>query len=183
MQISRIGRRAFIPLLIASLLISACSAISVAAPTKDVSTNSLMPNISGYTRVDTGDVQGTLANMVSGASALTGNLPFAGMVKVADRLAACYRQAGAFSADVYTNQSNPLLSGAILIINNRVTQNLNIAISCASSIGNSAQDVSAQPCTKSYTLTAADGNTFQVFYAATDQSVCASFCSVLQGCA
>ena len=179
MPVFRTWTRKVLPLL-SVLLISACSAISVAAPTKDVSASNLMPNISGYARVDTQDVRGTIANLASGGALLAGNPEISALVKVADRFAGCYQKAGAFQADVFTNTSNPVLSGAILILNQSVAQNPQVFLSCLNPAGASVQDVGG-PCTKNYTLTS-NGSTYQIFYAATDPQVCQAFCSVLQGC-
>ncbi len=178
---SRNLSRILIPSLVALLIFTACNAVPV--PTKDASTKSFMPNIGGYTQVNTADVQGALSNVVAGASALTGNLQFTALIKLADKYANCYRDAGAFEASIYTSQSNPVLSGAILIINNKVAANPQVFLSCLNARGpSSAQSNEPKPCTNQYTYTAPEGNTYQIVYAATDQQVCQSFCAALPSC-
>lgn len=179
---SRHLSRILIPALLVVLIFTACNVI--ASPTKDASAKSMMPNLAGYTAVDTGDVQGALTNVAAGSAALTGNLQFAALIKVADRYASCYRNAGAFEASIYTNQSNPVLSGLVMIINNKVAANPQIFLSCLNSRPpNSAQSANEpQPCANHYTYTAPGGNTYEILYAATDQTVCQAFCSSLPSC-
>src|ERR1700694_1964065 len=100
-------------LLVMAVAISACNAISVAVPPEDASAASVMPPINGYTRVNTADIQGTLVNVLSGGAVITGNPEVAAFVKLGERVLTCYQKAGAIESSVYTNASNPLLSGVI----------------------------------------------------------------------
>ncbi len=180
MPISRNLSRVLITSLVVLLAFTACSALP--APTKEGSALSLMPNVGGYNRTDTKDVQGALANLAAGSAALTGNVQFSALIKIADRYASCYRNAGAFEAVIYTNQSNPILTGAILIINNGVASNPAIFLTCLNAKAPSTgQSIVPQPCTNHYTLPAAN-NSYEIMYVGSDTQVCTAFCSALQGC-
>ncbi len=162
-------------------LLAGCSLLP-AAPTQDTSALSLMPNLGGYTRTDISTMQGTLANVIAGGAALTGNIEISALVKVGDRLLGCYHSAGGFEADAFISQSDPSLAGAILIINNKVVSDLTILLRCLNPTGNGANSASEiQPCSFAYTLQAAN-NSYQVMYAATSPTVCTTFCNALQGC-
>ncbi len=170
-----------IAVLIVALVLSACSAITGPAPTKDVSTSVLMPSIAGYTRILTADVQDAFAKAAAGGALLTGNIEISALITAANRLSTCYHNAGGYEAAVFTNSANAVNSGAIMIINMAVLQNPNVLLTCLNPVGNSPQGVGPKPCTNAYTLSA-NNNTYQVFYFATDDSVCAAFCSALTGC-
>jgi len=161
-------------------LLAGCSVLP-SAPTKDTSALSLMPNLAGYTRTDVSSLQGTLANVIAGGAALTGNVEISALVKAGDRLLGCYHNAGAFEADAFISTSDPTQSGVIMIINNTVVSNLSILLSCLNPNAAGSQAAEIQPCTGSYTLNSA-GNAYQVFFAATARPVCTTFCNALQGC-
>ncbi|MHB8626829.1 MAG: hypothetical protein ACYDBJ_16180 [Aggregatilineales bacterium] len=161
-------------------LLAGCSLLPV-APTKDTSALSLMPNLAGYTRTDLSTMQGTLANIIAGGALLAANPEISAMVKAGDRLLSCYHNAGAFEADAFINQSDPTLTGAILIINNNAVKDLKILLSCLNLNGNGASVAELQPCSFTYTLNTT-GNSYQIMYAATSPTVCAAFCNALQGC-
>jgi hypothetical protein len=155
-------------------LITACNALPI-APTQDISASMVLPNLGNFTRVNTTDIQGTLANVSAGGVALTGNIEISGMIKLADGLATCYHNAGAYDSAVYYNTTNPLLAGVMLVINNKVASNLNVLLSClhpAPAGASSIQDI--QICSKHYQLSKG-GNTYEVLYAAADPSVCQLF--------
>jgi hypothetical protein len=162
-------------------LLAGCSLLP-AAPTKDTSALSLMPNLAGYTRTDISSMQGTLANVIAGGAALTGNVEISALVKAGDRLLTCLHNAGGFEADAFINQSDPTQTGAIIIINDSVVSNLSTYLSClnlGASVGSSVQEI--QPCSFTYILNTA-GNAYHVLYAATGPTVCTTFCNALQGC-
>ncbi len=161
-------------------LLAGCSLLP-SAPTKDTSTLSLMPNLAGYNQTDLSTMQGTLANVIAGGAALTGNVEISALVKAGDRLLSCYHNAGAFEADAFINQGDPTLAGAILIINNKVVSNPNILLSCLKFNGNGSSVAELQPCSFTYTLNTT-GNSYQIMYAATSPTVCSTFCNALQGC-
>lgn len=161
-------------------LLTGCSLLP-AAPTQDTSALNMMPNLAGYSRTDVSSLQGTLANVLAGGAALTGNVEITALVKAGDRLISCYHGAGAFQADAFISQSDPTQSGVILIINNKVVSNLSVLLSCANLSGPGASAAELQPCTGSYTLPTA-GNSFQIMFAATSRAVCTTFCNALQGC-
>jgi hypothetical protein len=161
-------------------LLAGCSVLP-GAPTKDTSALSMMPNLAGYTRADISSLQGTLANVLAGGAALTGNVEISALVKLGDRLLTCYHNAGGFEADSFINNSDPTQTGVILIINNNVVSNLGVLLSCANLGSGGSSVAEIQPCWGSYTL-AATNNSYQVMFAATARAVCTTFCNALQGC-
>src|SRR5579859_6171104 len=156
-------------------LLAGCSLLP-AAPTQDTSALNMMPNLAGYSRTDVSSLQGTLANVLAGGAALTGNVEISALVKVGDRLISCYHGAGAFQADAFVSQSDPTQSGVILIINNKVVSNLSLLLSCANPAAPGSSVAEIQPCTGSYTLPTA-GNSFQIMFVATARAVCTTFCN------
>jgi hypothetical protein len=181
MPVPRLISRIMMLSVLAVALVTACSA--VAAPTKDVSTKALMPNVSAkYTSFDTADFQGTFANMTAGGAALTGNVQIAALIKLADRIVGCYRNAGAFEASVYVGKADPTLAGGVLILNTSVMQDPKVLLSCLNpKQGANAPQTAFDPCTGHYTLNQ-NSKQYEVYYAGTQPQVCADFCSALQGC-
>jgi len=174
--------RKLVPLLLCVWITAGCSVIgTIAQPTKDSSTLALMPNLSNYTRSNTTDLKSALASAVGGASALTGNLEITALVAAADRLTTCYSNAGAYEAYTYINTSDVTKTGLILIINNNAVKDLRILLSCLNPNKGGSSAASVQPCTNSFTITTAT-NSYQVFYAASDISVCNDFCNAMSGC-
>jgi len=165
--------RTVIPALLMFGLATACSALPP-APTQDVAASMVLPNLGNYTRVNTTDIQGTLANVSAGGVALTGNLEISAMIKLADGLATCYHNAGAYDSAVYYNTANPLLAGAMLVINDKVATNLNVLLSCLKPPAGASSVQDVQVCTKHYQLNKA-GTLFEVLFAGADPSVCALF--------
>ena len=174
---SHLSWRTLLPALIMFGLVSACSALP-AAPTQDVAASQILPNLGGYTRVNTSDVQGTLANVTAGGVALTGNIEISGMIKLIDGLATCYHNAGAYDSAVYYNTANPLLAGAMLVINNKVMSNPAILLSCLRPPGAAASIADIQICSKHYQLLKA-GSTYEVLFAGADPSVCDLFLAAI----
>jgi len=170
--------RLIVPALMIFALVTACSALPI-APTQDISAAMILPNLGGYTRVNTTDIQGTLANVSAGGVALTGHVEISGMIKLADGLATCYHNAGAYDSAVYYNTANPMLAGVMLVINNKVASNLNVLLSCLrppAAAQSSVQDI--QICSSHYQLTKT-GSTYEVLYAAADPSVCQLFLAAI----
>lgn len=159
-------------------LTAGCSALPISV-TKDISASVILPNLGGYTRINTSDIQGTLANVSAGGVALTGNLEISAMIKLLDGLATCYHNAGAFDSAVYYNTSNPLLAGAMLVINDSVISNPSVLISCLHPATGAASVQDVQVCTRHYQLIK-NGSTYEVLVAAADPSVCALFLGAIQ---
>ena len=172
-RLSRFSGHVMLPALIMFGLLTACSALP-AAPTQDPGASQILPNLGGYTRVNTSDVQGTLANVTAGGVALTGNIEISGMIKLIDGLATCYHNAGAYDSAVYYNTANPLLAGAMLVINNKVMGNPAILLSCLKPRVGASSIADVQICSKHYQLLKA-GSTYEVLFAAADPSVCDLF--------
>jgi len=173
--------RKLIPLLLCVYLAAGCSVIGTAiAPTKDSSTAALIPNLASYIRTNTTDIKGAVASVIGGAGVVTGNLEITAFIAAANRLSTCYNNAGAYEASIYINKGDPTKSGFILVINNNAIKDMAILASCLSTTAGSSV-ASVQPCTNSYTLPAGS-NSYNVFYAATDPSVCNDFCNALTGC-
>jgi hypothetical protein len=164
-------------LAVVALVVSACDALQ---PAKDNSAANLMPNISGYTTVNTLDIQDTLSK-VAGAATLLTNPPFAAMVTAANEVSKCYQQAGAVEGRVYYGQADPSKVGAIVIINRNKVLDPALLLNCVGGQAGLSGSLSVQPCSKTYTLKK-DNNEFYIGYVATDPQVCQTFCSSLEGC-
>ena len=175
-----ISVRMFTLVAVAALVVSACDSISVP---KDDSAANLMPNVAGYTAVNTLDFQDALAKVAGTSALMTGNPAFAAMVTAANEVSKCYQKAGAVEGRVYYGQADPSKAGAIIIINRNKVLDPALMLSCVGG-GNSGimGTQSIQPCAKTYTLKKVN-NEFYVGMVGTDPEVCNAFCSGLEGCA
>lgn len=164
---------------VASLVVSACDSLQ---PAKDDSAANLMPNIAGYTVVNTLDIQDTLSKIAGTSALLTGNPAFAAMVTAANEVSKCYQKAGAVEGRVYYGQADPSKVGAIVIINRNKVLDPALMLNCVGGREGISGAQSIQPCVKAYTLKK-DNNEFYIGYVATDPEVCSAFCTSLEGCA
>jgi hypothetical protein len=172
-------RKKFLPMLAALLLLAGCQQAVV----PDTGAADRMPNLPGYTVTDTSQLQGTLANLLTAASATGGALPVAGAIQGINAVAQCYQQAGALQGRIYTNTSNPLDIGAVLIINRNVLTSPATFLSCVvpSMGGAGAMPGPYQPCAAAFSVPV-DGNEFYVAYVASNTNLCAAFCANIAGC-
>jgi len=163
-------------LMLIALLATACGPTGNTA-NDAVSAQTLLPNITGYTRTDTTSVQDALVAAGSGAALSSGNAPVAAAVVKIDDMVDCMREVGAVAANTYVETSPSSIipiAGVVAVINQtRVESNL---LSCAISgnQGFSAQGVTIEPCAGNGSFTFRD-NEISYIYAATNPSLCETF--------
>jgi hypothetical protein len=172
----------FMSALVALLALSACSQ----APTKEPSAAALMPNLADYTTVDTLSIQDAVAKVAGAGSLGAGQPELTAAIAGVSNLVACYQKAGAIEGRVYVQTTNPTNTGIVIIVNHNVLTDPNTFAQCAlpkfsAAAAQPGKNQPPQPCTKAYTLDK-DNNQYYIAYVATNQTVCAAFCSALQGC-
>jgi len=157
-------------------LVAACSAVT---PARDDSAKQLMPKLDAYNITNTADLRGAISNLLAGGAALTGNVQVSAAVKLIEGVAGCYQQAGVYEAQIYTNKSNPLLSGAVLIINKSAATNPAVLLTCFSPAPAAQARLAApQPCSGGYSATF-NGKEYYIGYIGTDGAVCSDLCGQL----
>ncbi len=164
-------------LVISSLfVIGACGE----APPKNTAAQDLLPNPAGYQVNNVLDIQDAIAKL-AGVSALAAAQPqVTALVAAANSLTQCYQKAGAVEGRTYVKIADPFKAGVLFIVNRNLLADPNLLLACvAPRVGLRAEAL--QPCAKVYTLRK-DNNEFYIAYAATDQEVCTTLCSALQGC-
>jgi hypothetical protein len=142
----------------------------------------MLPDLPGYTVVEGQTLTGYIGKLSGGAALLTGQPELAATLTAVDAIIGCYQQVGAVRARVYSNQAQPLSSGAVAIADrNALLDPANLFKCVAPSAALGAQAVKIEPCKASYTL-ARDGNEYYILYAGTTQEICQAFCKNLEGC-
>ncbi len=169
-------------LAVAAVLLAGCGS---GTAVRDEGAANLMPNLSGFSWQSTLDLQDAITK-ISGAASLAAAQPqITAAIVAASSLARCYQEAGAVEGRVYTRDADPLQAGLVIIINRNQLTNPDLLSACifGQDTGPSimAQSAAIQPCANVYSLPR-DNNEFYIAYVATDPSVCAEFCSALQGC-
>ncbi|MBI5667149.1 MAG: hypothetical protein HZC41_04005 [Chloroflexi bacterium] len=173
-------------LLIVVLLAASCQVVPTTGDTASdaAAAQNYLPNLAGFTATEASSISEALTKVGAGASALTGNLPMAGLIAKLDDTLRCYQQVGAVAARVYTEQnvvgavtegSIPRIGVVAVVNTTRVQRNL---FSCVLNTGvgaqAQAQAATIQPCGGSGSFTV-NNETLQYVYAATAPEVCAAF--------
>jgi len=140
----------------------------------------LMPKITGYNSTKGQDIEKTIANVAGGAATITLHPEMVTAIRVADNISQCYQDKGAVNVQVYNNEKDPLVAGAIVILDKKLLTDPKVMLQCATGFGLKASEV--QPCTYSYSFQNKDSD-FYIAYVGTTNQICADFCSNLEGCA
>lgn len=170
--------------LIVALLVAACQVVPTTGDTASdaAAAQNYLPNLAGFTATEANSITDALTKVGAGASAITGNLPMAGMIAKLDDTLRCYQQVGAVAARVYTEQNvagaltqgtMPRIGVVAVVNTTRIQRNL---FSCVLNTGIGAQSAQAaiQPCGGSGSFTV-NNETLQYVYAASAPEVCAAF--------
>ena len=176
-------------LLIAVLLVAACSKIGVpggaVVPTTGNSASDasaaqqFIPQLDGYVNVDGSSISSTLSTVTGGASVLSGNPILAAAVQQIDGMISCYQSVGAVATRVYVQailvdvaQGSVPAVGALAVVNQNRAVNNFLPCALGSGKGFSAQSVqSTQPCSGSGQFVV-NNETLLYLYAASQQSLC-----------
>ncbi len=151
-------------------------------PTPSTDAAALLPQLPGYNTIEGESFTDALTTL--GVMATLGGLPqFGAPIAAISEVVACYQEAGAISARVYSDPNIPQNSGIIAIGDHNALQNPVTFLRCVpgATSGSSSGSVNIEPCTHSYTLTKED-NEFYILYAGLTPEVCHAFCSNLEGC-
>jgi len=141
----------------------------------------LMPDIKGYDSAKTQSMQKYLADVAGGTAALSGRVEMAALIKGVDIISQCYQDNGAVDVRAYSNQQDPLVTGAIVIVDKKMIADPKLFLQCTvGSAGLKASEV--QPCSYTYPLQTNEGE-FQIAYVGTTTQICNDFCTSLKGCA
>jgi hypothetical protein len=167
---------------------AACSQISPLANTVPTTGNTasdpsaaqqFLPNLPGYTSFDTANITSAITAAGGSGALITGNPVLAAAIAQIDGMISCYRNVGAVSARVYTEnniagviQGQIPKVGALAVINqDRIVNNF---LSCALGGNARAQGGGLQPCAGTGSFVA-NGETLHYIYAASDPALCALF--------
>lgn len=173
---------------VVALLAVGCSELGIdtlATPgTRGPAASSLLPNLPGYTRIESSSIQDFISGLGEAGTALTGQFGATAAIGVVDRIASCYRDIGVLDASGYSQDALPVVAGVVAVVNRSQLTNPANFLNC---VGVRDQGVMAdpgpgmQPCTNAYT-TELQGDTYDIIYAATDSELCNLFCASLPNC-
>ncbi|MCA9876117.1 MAG: hypothetical protein H6659_15560 [Ardenticatenaceae bacterium] len=142
----------------------------------------LLPNLSGYNTIEGESFTDALTTL--GVMATLGGLPeFGAPIAAISEIVGCYQEAGAVSARVYSQQTDPRNSGIVAIGDRKALQNPVTFLRCVpgATSGTESGEPVLQPCAASYTLSK-DDNDFYILYAGLTTDMCHTFCTNLEGC-
>ncbi len=142
----------------------------------------LMPDLPGYKVVEGEDLTDAIGKLAGGATLLSGNPLMAGAILAVDEVVKCYEQQGAVSGRFFSQESDALAAGVIVIVDRNRLTNPQTFLNCIQPSGaQMAQADALQPCANAYTLQR-DNNEYYILYAASQVHVCQAFCAALEGC-
>lgn len=163
------------------LAILACG-LGGGQPTGTPLVQQLMPDMPGYKIVEGAKVQEYITKLAEGAALLSLNPEMILLIEKVDSTITCYEEVGAASMRIYSDEDNPLSSGAVAIADRKRLTDPQTLFRC---IGKDLNPFSGQatldPCAQSYTLER-DDSTFSIVYIGTTREICQAFCSELEGC-
>lgn len=140
-----------------------------------------LPELAGYRTIEGESFTDALTSLGVMAT-LAGQPQFGAPIAAISGTVACYQEAGAVSARVYSQEADPIHSGVIAVGDRNALLNPLTFLQCVPGDGRPGiQSVTIEPCSHSYTLTQ-DGNEFYILYAGLTPEVCQTFCSNLEGC-
>lgn len=140
-----------------------------------------LPNLPNVKVVEGQTITEYITTLVGGQALLTGNPIIAAALKFAEGAVKCYQDIGAVAVRVYSDQSNPLSSGMVAIIDRNAITDLGNAARCLTGGDQAGAQSLIQICVRSYTLKKED-NEFYIAYLATTDTLCNALCNALEGC-
>ena len=127
----------------------------------------MMPDLPGYNVIEGEAVQEYIATLAEGAALLAGNPELVVLIEKVDRMIECYQDAGALNLRIFSNESFPLSSGAIAMVDqNRLTDPETLFECATGRLAPLSSQPTLDPCGHSYTLNK-DDNAFHIVYAGT----------------
>ena len=150
----------------------------------------LLPDLPGYKIIE-GQTLTDYIGKIADAETLQKESPnLAELLTKVDGVIACYQEAGAARARIYSNIEEPWSVGAIAIADRNAMLSPANLFKCAGGSGGdqpqtmaqSAAASSIEPCSAKYTLPR-DDNQFYILYVGTTPQICRDFCANLEGCA
>jgi len=168
------------------LLLSLLAVIALTAcQTQKGSAGDMLPNVPDTTVVEGQTITQFLAKAADGAALATANPQLIPLVQRVEASLTCYQDLGAVALRTYTDKQFPLSAGIVAVVDRKALTDpanfANCVLGRAQGAAASAEQLTIQPCTKSYTLKK-DDNEFYIAYIATTQEMCQAFCSRLEGC-
>ena len=168
------------------LLLSVIAVVALSAcQTQRGSASDMLPNVPDTTVVEGETITQFLAKIADGAALAAANPQLIPLIQRVEASLTCYQDLGAVALRTYTDKQFPLSAGIVAIIDRKALTDpanfANCVLGRAQGAAASAEGLTIQPCTKSYTLKK-DDNEFHIAYIATTQEMCQAFCSRLEGC-
>lgn len=156
--------------------------LSSSQPTGTPPVVQLMPDLPGYRVIEGKTIAAYVATLAEGAALLSGNPQMVFLIERVDGVIACYQDLGAVNVRVFNDESFPLSSGAIAIVDqNRLTDPETLLRCTAGRLMPAAAEPTVKPCAHNYTLDK-EGSELHVVYIGTTQEICQTFCANLEGC-
>ncbi len=169
-------RRNWMIILTLVLIAAACEAGGRRGSAAD-----LMPNVPNAKIVTGMTISEYIASLAEGGSLLTGNPALVAAIEFTQGAIDCYQGLGAVAVRVYSDETFPLSSGVVAIVDrNAITDVGNLARCLGGGQQAGAQGV-IEACAHTYTLTK-DDNEFYIAYIGTTAQMCQAFCTGLEGC-
>jgi len=141
-----------------------------------------LPNLPNIKVVEGKTITEYIGGLAEGKTLLAGNPILAGAIKLAEGAIKCYQDIGAVAVRVYSDETNPLSSGMVAIVDRKAVTDLGNAVKCLTGGDQQAGSQGlVQICARTYTLKK-DDNEFFIAYLATTDTLCQAICDGLEGC-
>ena len=107
-------------------------------------------------------------------------------INAVDGVIDCYRDVGAVDYRLYSQDAQPVVAGAVAIVNRDLLTDPNTFLNCIglrpqTALEDGQGGGGIQPCFYTY-ATSLEGDTFDILYAGTDLEICQVFCRALPAC-
>jgi len=141
----------------------------------------LLPDVPNAKVIEGQTISEYIATLSSGASLLTGNPPLVAAIEFAQGAINCYQDIGAVAVRVYSDETFPLSSGMVAVVDRNAITDLGNLARCLGGGQTDGAQAAISICANTYTLKK-DDNEFYIAYIGTTEEMCQAFCTGLEGC-
>ena len=142
----------------------------------------LLPNVPRAKIVEGKTITQYISSLTEGQALLAGNPLLVAAIEFTEGAVKCYQDIGAVAVRIYSDETFPLSSGLVAIVDRNAIANLGNLANCLSGGKQVTAQAVIEICAHTYTLKK-DDNEFYIAYLGTTEEMCQAFCSGLEGCA
>lgn len=153
-------------------LLAACSLPWIGAQNATVDQ---LPDLAGYRQIEGENLTKQLSSNEILNTLLLGQPQLAAVAEIISQAGSCAQEQGVINWRVYIGEDDPAAAGVVVIASQKQATNPQVLLQCSVNvISRRSLGLDISPCTNSFSYEA-NNDTYYVFYAASKETLCASF--------